>query len=47
MKTDFELARWHNTECLESGTVILESKDGRPFDKLRNNKALSDEDIME
>lgn len=24
-----ELARWHNTECLESGTVILECKDGR------------------
>ena len=24
-----ELGRWHNTECLESGTVILECKDGR------------------
>ena len=24
-----ELARWHNTECLESDTVILECKDGR------------------
>ena len=24
-----ELARWHNTECLVSGTVILECKDGR------------------
>ena len=23
-----ELGRWHNTECLESGTVILECKDG-------------------
>ena len=34
-----ELARWHNTECLESGTVILERKDGR-------YEALSDENIM-
>lgn len=34
-----ELARWHNTECLESGTVILECKDGK-------YEALSDEDIM-
>lgn len=34
-----ELARWHNTECLESGTVILECKDGR-------YEALSDENIM-
>ena len=24
-----ELGRWHNTECLESGTVILECKDGK------------------
>lgn len=24
-----EVGRWHNTECLESGTVILECKDGR------------------
>ena len=24
-----ELGRWHNTECLESETVILECKDGR------------------
>lgn len=24
-----ELGRWHNTECLESGTVIQECKDGR------------------
>ena len=34
-----ELGRWHNTECLESGTVILECKDGR-------YEPLSDEDIM-
>lgn len=24
-----EVGRWHNTECLESGTVILECKDGK------------------
>lgn len=24
-----ELGRWHNSESLESGTVILESKDGK------------------
>jgi len=41
-----EVGRWHNTECLESGTVILECKDGRSFDKLRNNESLSDEDIL-
>ena len=29
-----ELGRWHNTECLESGTVILECKDGK-YDVLR------------
>ena len=34
-----ELARWHNTECLESGTVILECKDGR-------YEPLAEEDIM-
>lgn len=34
-----ELARWHNTECLEFGTVILECKDGR-------YEALSDDDIL-
>ncbi|MDO4800848.1 MAG: WbuC family cupin fold metalloprotein [Prevotellaceae bacterium] len=34
-----ELGRWHNTECLESGTVILECKDGR-------YEALGKEDIM-
>ena len=26
-----ELGRWHNTECLESGTVILECKNVKPF----------------
>lgn len=41
-----EVGRWHNTECLESGTVILECKDGKPFDMLRNNEALGEEDIM-
>ena len=34
-----ELGRWHNTECLESGTVILECKDGR-------YEALADDDIL-
>ena len=34
-----EVGRWHNTECLESGTVILECKDGR-------YEALGDEDIL-
>ena len=35
-----ELGRWHNTECLESGTVILECKDGK-------YEALWGEDILE
>lgn len=34
-----ELGRWHNTECLESGTVILECKDGK-------YEALADEDLL-
>ena len=34
-----ELGRWHNTECLESGTVILECKDGK-------YEALGEEDIL-
>ena len=34
-----EVGRWHNTECLESGTVILECKDGR-------YEALGEEDIL-
>jgi len=33
-----EVGRWHNSECLESGTVILECKDGR-------YEALGEEDI--
>ena len=32
--------QWHNTECLESGTVILECKDGK-------YALLADEDVME
>ena len=35
-----ELGRWHNTECLESGTVILECKDGK-------YEALNKEDILD
>lgn len=34
-----ELSRWHNTECLEFGTVILEGEDGK-------YEAVADEDIM-
>lgn len=34
-----ELARWHNTESLESDTVIPECKDGR-------YEALGEEDII-
>lgn len=30
---------WHNTECLESGTILFEAKDGR-------YEALGEEDIM-
>lgn len=29
MGFSIELGRWHNTECLEFGTVILECKHGR------------------
>ncbi len=32
--------QWHNTECLESGTVILECKNG-PW------KPLAEEDILQ
>lgn len=46
------LCRWHNTECLESGKVILKCKDGKFFPAIklrinlfRNNEALG-EDIM-
>jgi len=34
-----EVGRWHNSECLESGTVILECKDER-------YEALGKEDVM-
>ncbi len=34
-----EVGRWHNTECREFGTVILECKDGR-------YEALAYEDIL-
>jgi len=35
-----EVGRWHNSECLASGTVILECKDGR-------YETLASEDIMQ
>ena len=48
-----EVGRWHNPECLESGTAILECKDGKSFDyfdklcnQLRNNETLRDEDNL-
>lgn len=34
-----EKARWHSLECLESGTVLLESKDGR-YEGLRDEELL-------
>jgi len=34
-----EKARWHSLECLESGSVLLESKDGR-------YEGLKEEEIM-
>lgn len=34
-----EVGRWHNTECLESGTVILECKDGK-------YEPLGEEDVL-
>jgi len=34
-----EVGRWHNSECLEFGTVILECKDGR-------YEPLAPEDVM-
>ena len=39
MGFSIELGRWHNTECLESGTVILECKEGR-------YEALGEEDML-
>lgn len=35
-----EKARWHSLECLESGSVILECKDGR-YEPLREEEILS------
>ena len=34
-----EKARWHSLECLESGSVILESKDGK-YEPLREEELL-------
>lgn len=34
-----EKARWHSLECLESGSVLLESKDGR-YEPLREDELL-------
>lgn len=32
-----EKARWHSLECLESGSVLLESKDGK-YEPLREEE---------
>lgn len=34
-----EKARWHSLECLESGSVLLESKDGR-YEPMREEELL-------
>lgn len=34
-----EKARWHSLECLESGSVLMESKDGR-YEPLREDELL-------
>lgn len=34
-----EKARWHSLECLESGSVLLESKDGR-YEPLREYEVM-------
>lgn len=34
-----EKARWHSLECLESGSVLLESKDGK-FEPLREDEMM-------
>lgn len=34
-----EKARWHSLECLESGSVLLESKDGK-YEPLREDELL-------
>lgn len=35
-----EKARWHSLECLETGSVILESKDGK-YEPLREEEIMS------
>lgn len=35
-----EKARWHSLECLESGSVLFESKDGK-YEPLREEEILS------
>lgn len=35
-----EKARWHSLECLESGSVLLESKDGK-YEPLREEEIMS------
>lgn len=35
-----EKARWHSLECMESGSVLLECKDGR-YEPLREEEILS------
>lgn len=35
-----EKARWHSLECLESGSVLLECKDGK-YEPLREDEILS------
>lgn len=34
-----EKARWHSLECLESGSVLLESKDGK-YEPLREDEVM-------
>lgn len=34
-----EMARWHSLECLESGSVLFESKDGK-YEPLREEEIL-------
>lgn len=35
-----EKARWHSLECLESGSVLLESKDGK-YEPLKEEEIMS------
>jgi len=34
-----EKGRWHSLECLESGSVLLECKDGR-YESLKENEIM-------